>query len=172
MKTKTANYIFCALFTAIICISAQIILPMPSGVPITLQTLAVCLCGYTLNTKYAALSVITYLFLGLLGVPVFSFFSGGPAILFGKNGGFLFGFVILATCCSAIKYQKILRIVMGIIGVLICHFFGVLQFSFVFGSPFLSSFVLISIPTLLKDFVCVLASFFISEIISHRLKFN
>ncbi len=174
MKRKTVDYIISALFTAIICISAQMVFLLPSGIPLTLQTLAVCLCGYILNTKYAALSVITYLLLGLFGLPVFSYFSGGPAVLFGKNGGFLFGFIALSICCSIIKHKnkKALKFLMGIIGIFICHIFGIIQFSLVFGTTIVTSFVLVSLPTVFKDLICVIAAFFISEIISRRLKFN
>ncbi len=169
MNDKLKNYISAALFTAVISISAQIVIPLPSGIPLTLQTLAVCLCGYLLKPKYSLLSVLVYLLLGLFGAPVFSYFGGGPAVLFGKNGGFLLGFIFIALLCSISRHKKrIARIIFGIIGILFCHIIGIIQFSLVFGMPIISSFVLVSLPTLFKDMVCVVISLLISE----RLKFN
>ena len=169
MSTKLKSYVSAALFTAIISVCAQIVFPLPSGIPFTLQTLAVCLCGYLLNAKYSFLSVCVYLLLGLFGVPVFSYFSGGPAILLGKNGGFLFGFILLAFLCSISRNKKrALKIVLGVIGILLCHITGVIQFSIIFGGSVLSSALLISLPTLPKDLLCVLIAVFVSE----KIKFN
>ncbi len=169
MNDKLKNYITAALFTAVISISAQLVIPLPSGVPLTLQTLAVCLCGYLLKPKYSLLSIFAYLLLGLFGVPVFSYFGGGPAIVFGKNGGFLFGFLFIALFCSISRNKKrVVKIIFGIIGILLCHIIGTIQFSMIFRTAITSSALLVSLPALPKDLACVFISIFISE----KLKFN
>lgn len=169
MNNKSKDYISAALFAAVISISAQVVIPLPSGLPLTLQTLAVCLCGYLLKPKYSLMSVSTYLLLGLFGAPVFSYFGGGPAVLFGKNGGFLLGFIFIALLCSISRHKnRIVKIILGFTGILFCHIIGVIQFSLVFGMPIISAFLIVSLPTLLKDMVCVFISIFISE----KLKFN
>lgn len=82
-----------ALFTALL---AQFEVPVPgSPVPITGQTLAVVLVGSSLGAYRGGLSLALYLALGLI-FPFYSGGSSGPEVLFGTNGGYLFGFVIAA----------------------------------------------------------------------------
>ena len=66
-----------AMFTAVVAVLSQIAIPMPSGVPVTLQTLAVALCGYVLGSKKGAVSLLVYALLGAVGAPVFANFKGG-----------------------------------------------------------------------------------------------
>ena len=75
---------------------AQFSIPVPgSPVPITGQTLAVVLVGSSLGAHRGALSLSLYLAMGLI-FPFYSDGGSGPEVLFGTNGGYLFGFVIAA----------------------------------------------------------------------------
>lgn len=85
-----------AIMTAITCIMAQIAIPMPAGVPMTMQTFAITLSGVILGAKGGAISSVIYLLLGAVGVPVFANFTGGAQILVGPTGGFLLSFPIMA----------------------------------------------------------------------------
>lgn len=83
-----------ANFTAV---AAQIAVPLPfSPVPISGQTLAVLLAGVCLGSRGGALSQLTYLVEGALGLPVFAGGSSGPLVLLGTDGGYLVGFVVAA----------------------------------------------------------------------------
>ena len=64
-------------------------------VPITMQTLAVLLAGALLGSKRGALSQLTYLFLGLAGLPWFAR-GGGLAYLMSPTFGYIIGFVLAA----------------------------------------------------------------------------
>lgn len=90
--TRLRMLIVSALFAAIIGILAQVTIPLPY-VPITGQTLAVGLAATILGSRYGMLSVIIYVLLGAIGVPVYSGFSGGLGVLIGPTGGYLFGFI-------------------------------------------------------------------------------
>ena len=90
-----------ALFTALTAACAQISIPLPGGVPITLQTLAVMLAAAILRWD-GVFVLAAYLFLGLVGVPVFSNF-GSTANLFSPTGGFLVGFLPMAAVIAAIS---------------------------------------------------------------------
>ncbi|WP_374703377.1 biotin transporter BioY [Bacillus sp. V3-13] len=81
-----------ALFAAVIGILAQITIPLPL-VPITGQTLAIGLAATILGARFGTLSVILYLIIGAVGVPVYAEFSGGASVLVGPTGGYLVGFV-------------------------------------------------------------------------------
>ena len=95
-KWSVRNLAQIAAFTALLAIMAQISVPMPAGVPMTMQTLAVPLAGLVLGTRKGTLSTVLYVLLGIFGVPVFAGFSGGPAIAFGITGGFIVSFPIMA----------------------------------------------------------------------------
>lgn len=154
-----------ALMCAVTAILSQIAIPMPSGVPVTLQTLAVALCGFILETKYAVASILVYILLGAVGVPVFSGLGAGPAKLFGLTGGFIWGFILFVLLCAIAvnKYKNTaVRIILATAGLLLCHVCGVLQFAFVSESAVWSSFLLVSAPYLIKDFVSLILAYIIS----------
>ncbi|MFQ6611737.1 MAG: biotin transporter BioY, partial [Fidelibacterota bacterium] len=62
-------------------------------VPITGQTLGVLLAGALLGSKRGAISMIIYLVLGAVGIPVFAGIHPGVAAFLGPTGGYLLGFV-------------------------------------------------------------------------------
>ena len=166
--SKTYKLVAAALMCAVIAILSQIAIPMPSGVPVTLQTFAVALCGCVLEMRYSAAAAAVYILLGLVGVPVFSGFSAGPGRLFGPTGGFIWGFLLFAVLCSFSVKQKNrpVRIALCLCGLMVCHICGILQFAFVSGNGILPSFLLVSAPYLIKD----AASVILAMIISRRIR--
>ena len=82
------------VMTAVTCIAAPFSIPIPvSPVPLSLTTFILYLSVYILGTRNAFISYVIYLLLGLVGLPVFSGFSGGFAKLAGPTGGYLIGFL-------------------------------------------------------------------------------
>ncbi|MCD6161392.1 MAG: biotin transporter BioY [candidate division Zixibacteria bacterium] len=80
-----------------IALASQLAIYLPvSPVPITGQTLAVLLIGAIMGSKRGALSVLTYLGQGAMGLPVFAAGHTGFAYMAGPTGGYLFGFVAAA----------------------------------------------------------------------------
>lgn len=107
---KTKEMCFAALFTALICAGAFLKIPTP--LPITFQTFFTCLAGLLLGSKKGSLSVLLYVFLGLLGLPVFAEGGGIHYILkpsFGYIIGFLPGTFITGKIAeSGISFKKFL----------------------------------------------------------------
>ena len=68
---------YIAMFTTLIAVLAQVSIPLPGGVPLTLQTFAVPLAGLILGAKRGTVSALLYVLLGAVGVPVFANFTGG-----------------------------------------------------------------------------------------------
>ena len=171
MKSNYSRYILSALFAALFAISAQICIPMPSGTPLTLQTLAVSLSAFILGAKFSCISTAVYLLLGLFGAPVFAHFGAGPAVLFGKNGGYLLGLIFLGLCCgiSSKANVKWIKITICLLGVILLHIMGVIYFAFIFKTDVLSAFLLSSMPFILKDILCVLISYFAAIPIKQNL---
>lgn len=169
LNKNTKALIFAALFTAVICFFSQIMVPTPV-LPVTLQVFGVCLCGYLLGAKFSLLSVLCYILLGAVGLPVFYGFQGGAHHLLSLTGGFIFGFLPLSFFCGISKKikSKLMKILLGILGVLICHFAGVLQFSLVSSNGFFESFVIASLPYLLKDIPLCILAYYIAQFINKK----
>lgn len=130
MRIKRLVYI--ALFTTLICVFSVINIPI-LDVPITLQTMMVMLTGLFLRPIDAFLSILVYLIIGLLGLPVFSNFKSGPIALFGPTGGFILSFPIAAFLISLFKGNKsFLRLVIVniIFGIILVYLAGSLMLSF------------------------------------------
>ena len=86
-----------ALMAAVTAVAAQIAVPLPfSGVPFTMQVLAVILTGLLLGPRYGALAMGIYLLVGAVGVPVFAQFSGGLGVILGPTGGYLISYPVAA----------------------------------------------------------------------------
>lgn len=81
-----------ALFAAIIGVLAQVVIKIPP-VPITGQTFAIGLAATILGKRYGTLSVLVYICMGTIGIPVFSAMTAGIGILFGPTGGYIIGFL-------------------------------------------------------------------------------
>jgi biotin transport system substrate-specific component len=72
--------VYASLFGALTAVGAYIIIPLPP-VPITMQTLFPGLAGMLLGARLGALSQVVYLFLGILGLPVFAGGKAGIGVL-------------------------------------------------------------------------------------------
>nr|WP_281373207.1 biotin transporter BioY [Kineococcus aurantiacus] len=59
------------------------------GVPITLQTLGIMLCGAVLGPWRGAAAAALYVLVGLVGVPVFANGGAGVGVLAGASAGFI-----------------------------------------------------------------------------------
>lgn len=164
MKISTKTIVTVGMFTAVLSVLSILTIPMPSGVPITLQTFAMALCGYVLGWKKGTASTLIYILVGTVGMPVFAGMTGGPSWLAGYSGGFIWGFIFLTLLCGLGMKQKnvFLKIILGIAGLIICHIFGVIQFSVVASTSWLESVVAVSAPYILKDIISVIGAYLVA----------
>lgn len=89
-----------AVLTALTCVLAPFSISV-GAVPITLGTFCVFLTGALLPTKLSVASILVYILIGAVGVPVFSGFQGGIQVLASPTGGFLVAYPIMAVLISA-----------------------------------------------------------------------
>ena len=94
-RSKTYEITITALMTAVTCILAPMSIPI-GPVPISFTNLAIYLSLYLLGWKRGTISYLIYLLIGLVGLPVFSGFTGGPAKLAGPTGGYIIGLIVMA----------------------------------------------------------------------------
>ena len=138
------------VLTAVISVMSWIRIPMPLGVPMTLQTFAVPLAGVILGPRKGMLAVVLYILLGAIGVPVFSGFSAGPGALFGLTGGFIWAFPLMALFAGlGVKKGTVLWITLGLLmGIVADYTVGVLQFMLVSGNSLQTSIMACVLPFL------------------------
>lgn len=128
------------VFVILMSLGAFVRIPLPfSPVPLTLQTLFVLLSGAMLGSNLGTLSQLSYIFLGILGFPVFTGAGSGLFYLFGPTGGYLFGFVLAALFVGKfIRYnQNNLFSILGILflGDLIILSMGTIWLKLILGYP-------------------------------------
>jgi biotin transport system substrate-specific component len=97
-----------------------------------MQTFAVFLALGILGGKWGSVSILIYLALGAVGLPVFSGFQGGIGVLLGVTGGYLWGFLFSGLGYWAL--EKLGKPIAMIAGMLICYLCGSLWFLLYGGS--------------------------------------
>ena len=85
----------CGLMAAVMCVLGPMSIPI-GAVPISFTNLVICLAACLLGWKWATVSVVVSVLLGMVGLPVFSGYSGGLAKVAGPTGGYIIGFIFLA----------------------------------------------------------------------------
>ncbi len=132
---------YASLFAALVAVGAYIEIPLPL-VPITLQVLFVLLAGAMLGAKWGSLSMVVYVLLGLVGLPVFSGGSSGLGVILGPTGGYIFGFIIAAFVVGYLSDKK------GISSILwnTVHMVVGLSMIFLLGATYLMHVADLSIP--------------------------
>lgn len=128
MKISTKEMVLVAMFTGLTAIGAGISIPL-GEVAITMQTLFVILSGLILGPKLGALSQLIYIFLGLIGIPIFANFTGGPQSIMKPSFGFIIGFVFAAYAVGKISnrengFSKKRIWLASIFGSLVIYLFG------------------------------------------------
>lgn len=165
---KTRNMIITAMFAALICISAYIVIPLPfSPVPITLQTLFVMMAGLLLPVTYSGLAVLIYLLLGAVGLPVFSGGASGIGSIVGPTGGYLIGFLVGSMVISMLvkssKNKFAISFVSAIVGgIVVVYAFGVIWLAWKTDMGIQKAFVVGALPFLLGDFVKAFVATFVA----------
>lgn len=105
-KLSVKELALTGMFAAILTVISQISLPMPTGVPITIQIFGVALTGLVLGSRLGALSALIYVLIGATGLPVFANFSGGFQALIGLRGGYIWTWPAMAFLCGICPKTK------------------------------------------------------------------
>ena len=131
-KMKVRNMAQCALFAALLTLCAWVSVPA-ADVAFTLQTFGIALTLLLLDGKRGTLSILVYLLLGIVGLPVFTGFQGGIGTLLNVTGGYILGFLVwglLYWLITAIAPNK--QLLALILGLLACYAFGSFWFCWLY----------------------------------------
>jgi len=164
---KTVQMAEIALMSAVICIVAPFTIPVPaSPVPLSVATFVIYLAAILLGAKQSAVCVLIYLLLGMVGLPVFSGFSGGIGVLLGPTGGYLAGYLPCALIVGWMTNAKqgngsfLRNIGAMMLGTGACYFFGTIWFLAVMDGSYsvMQALLLCVVPYLIFDLIKILAA--------------
>lgn len=173
MKNNTYQYIITAFGAAIIAVLAQITIPLPP-IPITGQTLAIGLVVTILGVKLGSISVLLYIILGAIGLPVFSGFSGGLGIIVGPRGGYIIGFlpsaIIMGMYLKMYGVTYVQAIFANIIGMVITLSFGTVWLKFMADITWTAAFMGGAAPFIVVGIIKAFAAAWLGVIVRQRLQ--
>ncbi len=148
--------VLASLMAALTAVGAYIHIPI-GPVPIVLSTLFVLLSGLLLGSRWGLASMVLYLFVGAIGMPVFSGGRGGFAHFLGPTGGYLFGYVLASWVTGFIAERSrsifILEIFSVIMGELAIYSLGVPWLKMVTHMSWSKALMVGMIPFLIGDAV-------------------
>ena len=134
-KNQLLSLTLVPVFTVLMCVSAQITIPVPV-IPFTLQVTVAIVSGLLLGSRLGFLSQALYLFMGLMGLPVFAGGGGGIGYVLRGSFGYLVGFLFCAliggfladitdrrTNGVHVSYIRILLI--SLTALAVCYVFGI-----------------------------------------------
>ena len=167
-KLKTTDLVYIGIFAALIAVCAWLSIPM--AIPFTLQTFAVCLTAALLGAKRGTLTIAIYILLGMIGVPVFTGFKSGIAVITGPTGGYVAGFIftalIIGFAADKLGSKLWITILSMIIGVATCYLFGTVWYMIAYKTSFVSALSLCVVPFILPDLVKII----LAAVLTGRLK--
>ena len=173
-KAYVKNMVLCSFGAVLMCICSWIMVPF-IPVPFTMQSFGVFFAVLVLGEKRGTLSVLLYILLGLVGVPVFSGFGSGLGALSGYSGGFIIGFLVeCVICLIAVRLagdsEKVRLTALGT-GQLCCYSLGWLWFVCLSrlsgsGAGWLGALSVTVLPFVIPDGI----KLFLALLLSRRLK--
>lgn len=172
---STKNLTLIGLMTSVICILGPISIPLPiSPVPITLGNLAIFLTVYVLGMKRGFISYAVYFLLGLVGLPVFSGFSGGMGKVAGPTGGYMIGFFFMALIAGFFidrwPGKKAIAAAGMAAGMLVCYLFGTVWLAWQLGVSFVSGLGIGVLPYLPGDAAKIIMALILGPILRKAVR--
>ena len=165
-RSKTYDIVYIAVFAVIMAICSWI--SIPAAVPFTLQTFGVFIAVGVLGGKRGSLSVLVFILLGAIGIPVFANFSGGIGVLAGYIIGFLFSALLMWAMEKLPGKKSVMQIVSMIAGLIVCYAFGTVWFVIVYGRMngpigFTAALASCVVPFIIPDIIKIALAYVLSR---------
>lgn len=173
MRTsKIKDMTFIAVMTAVICILGPLSIPI-GPVPISLTNLALYLTIYILGTRRSVIACGLYLLIGLVGLPVFSGFTGGPEKLVGPTGGYLIGFIFMTLATGLlidrVHEKRVLSFLSMFAATWIPYMLGTVWLAYSAHMKLAAAFAAGVLPFILEDMVKMAAAAAVGPVLRKRL---
>lgn len=162
-----------ALMAAVMCVLGPMSVPI-GAVPISLTNMVVCFAVWLLGPQYGALSVLVYLMLGAVGMPVFSGFAGGLAKLTGPTGGYLIGYLPMSMLAGWImvraKEQPVISALGLVLGTAVCYTMGTAWFVLQMGCTLSHALTVCVYPFIVIDLAKIVFTAVVGTVVKKRLR--
>ena len=171
-RLKLKDYILISLSTALLAVCSYI--TVPGAVPFTMQTFGLFLILHVLGGKRSFISVMIYILLGTIGVPVFSGFRQGPGVIFGTTGGYIIGFILICIIywigIRIFGSKMTVKMILQLAGLIICYLFGTVWFVIIYSrsngtAGFVYALSVCVLPFIIPDVVKMILAAAISKLI-------
>lgn len=173
---STKELVLCGIFAALIAVVSQLSIPLPTGVPVTVQIFIIALTGTILGSRLGFTSALVFILAGIIGIPVFSNFRGGIHILTGVTGGYLWSYPFMAALCGispktqSRTKQLVLQLIFATMGLILSESLGGLQWAALAGDKTIGAIftysMLVFVP---KDFALTITAVLIGNRIKKSL---
>ncbi len=170
-NSETKMLTVSALFAALIAILSQIQIPV-QPIVFNLAVLAVFMAGIMLPPLYAFASVVIYIMLGAVGLPVFAGFMGGVGALVGVTGGYIFGYMAIAVITSfgaRCNKNAVVTAFFMATGLLLCYALGTAWFMFVTGTGVFGALSACVIPFIVPDIAKGVFAYILGKMLLRKL---
>ena len=163
MRLSVREMIMVGVGAALMAVFSQLSIPLPS-VPLTLQVFGVVIISVILGKKLGTLSIIVFMLLGAIGLPVFASFTGA-------TGGYIIGFVFMAFIIGYFieKDKKSLAFIGAYLGLAVDYVFGVLQLKLLMGLTLEGALVAGLYPFIIKDLILTALGVMVALSIRNRV---
>ena len=155
-----------AMFVALITILAQISIPI-GPVPVNFAHIGIFVGAALLGPKLGTASIGIYLVIGMMGIPVFSGFSGGFGIVAGPTGGFLIGYLFCAWITATLIKLTRTYLVPMTVGLFVNYLVGIPWLMFITAMDFHTALAISVFPFLLGDGIKILMSSMLVKRLRH-----
>lgn len=174
----TTSMVLMALFAAITCVLAPVSIPI-GPVPISITMLILFISVYVMGWKRGIITYLVYLLIGIVGLPVFSGWEGGPGKLAGPTGGYLIGFIpMIFVCGLAIEKGYTMSRAAGIAvsvsgmaaGTAIAYAFGTVWFCLSTGTGAMAALTMCVFPFLIGDAAKIIVAAIVGPLIGTQIR--
>ena len=171
-KITTYQMAVTAVMAAVLCVLGPLTVPI-GAIPISLANFVICLTAWLLGPKFGTLSVVIYLAIGLIGVPVFSGYGAGLAKVAGPTGGYLVGYLLLAFIGGLFieksNGQPVVSAVGLVLGDAACYVLGTAWFVFQMQCELGYALAVCVYPFIVLDLAKIVVSCIVGALLRKRL---
>lgn len=173
----TRELVLSGMFAAVLAVISQISIPLPTGVPVTIQVFGIALVGTILGWRLGLMATLVYIFLGAVGLPVFANFRGGLNCLVGVTGGYIWSWPVMAVLSGIrprVKDKRAelgLRLLLSFTGLAVVELIGGLQWAALSGEMSAGAVFVYSMTAFVpKDIVITAAAVVLGKSFAKRLE--
>lgn len=164
-----------SIFASIICIISPISINI-GIIPLSFSLFSIYIIGALSKKWMSLIATMVYIFIGIIGLPVFSNFNGGIGIILGPTGGYIISYipcVIIVSLITNINKNKIILYPIGmIIGTIIVYLFGSLWFMFQTDNNFYQSLIITVVPFIIFDLIKIILASICSYMINNKTPYQ